>query len=86
MLELNVNPCFINTQSSENIRNYRTNGDILSLGLIGKETETVNLDFLDYLIKCQFNIIKFVFDIHETTIFTIFPDISIIIPIPFYKS
>ncbi len=80
------NPCFINKQSSENIRNYRTNGDILSLGLIGKETETVNLDFLDGFIKCQCNIFKFLLEIHETTIFTIYPDKSIIITIPFYKS
>jgi hypothetical protein len=80
------NPCFINKQSSENIRNYRTNGDILSLGLIGKETETVNLDFLDGFIKCQFNIFKFLLEIHETTIFTIYPDKSIIITIPCYKA
>jgi len=80
------NPCFINKQSSENIRNYRTNGDILSLGLIGKETETVNLDCLDGLIKFQFNIIYFLYELHTTTIFTIYPDKSIIITIPCYKA
>lgn len=80
------NPFFVNKEASENIRNYRTNIDILSLGLIGKKNETVDLNFLDGLVKYNFDIFKFLLDSHETTIFNIYPDKSIFIPIQVYKA
>lgn len=79
------NPCFVNEQSSENIYNYRTNGDVLSLGLIGKETKTIDVDIIDYLVKCNYDIVKLFTDVHNTDIFKIYPDKSILIPIPVYK-
>jgi len=80
------NPCFVNDKSSENIYNYRTNGDVLSLGLIGKETKTIDVDIIDYLVKCNYDIVKLFTDVHNTDIFKTYPDKNILIPIPVYKS
>ena len=46
------NPFFIYEKASENIKNYRTSSDILSIGLIGKETETetIEINLWNYLI------------------------------------
>ena len=77
------NACFIGDKSSKNIKNYRTNGDILSLGLIGKETEIIEIDIINYLLNNNFDIIKFLRESHSTTILNTY-NIKLNIEIPIY--
>jgi hypothetical protein len=76
------NSCFVNERSSNNINNYRTNCDLLSIGLIDKETETIYINLLEYLIKQKGNLLDFFIEVHETTIFTKVDNLNIMIPIP----
>jgi hypothetical protein len=76
------NPSFVNRKSSDNIKNYRTDADILSLGLIGKEEQTINIDFMKYFTEKKGNIFDYLLDVHETTIVTKLENISIDIPVP----
>jgi len=62
------NPFFIYEKASENIKNYRTSSDILSIGLIGKETKTIEINLWDYLFNKKFDIIRYFIDSHHTTI------------------
>lgn len=62
------NSFLVNDKPSLNIKNYRTNGDILSLGLIGKETETIDINLWDYLFKNNFNLINYFIESHYTGI------------------
>jgi hypothetical protein len=78
------NPCFVNTKRVDNIKNYRTNGDILSISLIGNETKTIDIDFIEYFIKQKGNLFDFLKEVHETTIFTKFDNLYIHIPIPMF--
>lgn len=80
------NPVFINKKSSDNIKNYRTNLDILSIPLIGNVTKTIHIPFLDYLNTKKGSSIDLLLDCHFTTIFTIYEDLHIKIPIPKSKS
>jgi hypothetical protein len=65
------NACFIGDNSKKNIKNYRTNGDILSLGLIGKETETIDINIWNYLLKNNLNLISYLIESHYTNILDI---------------
>lgn len=77
------NPFLVN-ETSNNIKNYRTNGDILSLGLIGKETETIDINIWNYLLKNKFNFISYLIESHYTNILNI-NNKKINIEIPVYK-
>ena len=77
------NACFIGDKSSKNIKNYRTNGDILSLGLIGKEAETIDINIWDYLLKNKFNLISYLIESHYTNILNTY-NIKLNIEIPIY--
>lgn len=78
------NACFIGDKSTKNIKNYRTNGDIFSLGLIGKETETIDINIWNYLLKNKFNLISYLIESHYTNILNI-NNKKINIEIPVYE-
>jgi hypothetical protein len=77
------NSSFIYEKASENIKNYRTSSDILSIGLIGKETETIELNLWYYLFNKKFDIIQFFKDSHYTTILSLY-NYHLYIDIPVY--
>uniref|UniRef100_A0A6C0KM51 Uncharacterized protein n=1 Tax=viral metagenome TaxID=1070528 RepID=A0A6C0KM51_9ZZZZ len=58
------NPFFVTNKPSNNIKNYRTSGDILSYNL---DTEIIEIDLWNYLHNNNFDIIKFLIDSHSTT-------------------
>lgn len=78
------NSFLVNDKPSLNIKNYRTNGDILSLGLIGKEAETIDINLWDYLFKNNFNLINYFIESHYTGILNKF-NIKLNIDIPVNK-
>jgi hypothetical protein len=76
-------PILLEDTSSNNIKNYRTSGDILSIGKIGKQIETIEIDIINYLINNKFNIINYLKDSHFTTILHLY-NISLNIEITVY--
>jgi len=77
------NPFLVLDKPSQNIKNYRTSGDIFSMGLIGKEIETIDIDLINYVVKNNFDIINYLIDSHLITILHLYK-ISINIEIPVY--
>jgi hypothetical protein len=77
------NPFLVLDKPSQNIKNYRTSGDIFSMSLIGKEIETIDIDLINYVVKNNFDIINYLIDSHLTTILHLYK-ISINIEIPVY--
>ena len=79
------NPFLVDLKSSDNIKNYRANLDLGSLGLIGKEEKTIYINFIDYLVTKKGNIFDLLLDSHDTKIFTLYDDLEIPIDILTYQ-
>lgn len=74
------NPFLVTKTRSENIKNYRTNLDILSYEL-SKENNTIHIDVIDFLFKKKFDILELLVDAHNTDVINTYSEKDILIKI-----